>query len=82
MKTFLYLKLFSIPSFDPEQDRWVPVASMRSKRLAVGVAVVNRLVGFYTVVKALIYKLFVFEALCYRWIRWRTQTSNNGMLPP
>jgi hypothetical protein len=32
-------------SFDPEQDRWVLIASMKSKRLAVGVAVVNRLVN-------------------------------------
>lgn len=32
-------------SFDPEQDRWVLSASMKSKRLAVGVAVVNRLVS-------------------------------------
>lgn len=32
-------------SFDPEQDRWVLSASMKSKRLAVGVAVVNRLVN-------------------------------------
>lgn len=34
----------TIHSFDPEQDRWVLSASMKSKRLAVGVAVVNRLV--------------------------------------
>lgn len=31
-------------SYDPELDRWFVIAPMRSKRLAVGVAVVNRLV--------------------------------------
>lgn len=31
-------------SFDLEQDRWTLISPMRSKRLAVGVAVVNRLV--------------------------------------
>lgn len=35
--------LFNFCSFDPEQDRWTTVARMSSKRLAVGVAVVNRL---------------------------------------
>lgn len=40
---FLNLKI--INSFDPEQDRWFLIAPMRSKRLAVGVAVVNRLVS-------------------------------------
>lgn len=36
---------FFFISFDPDQDRWVQIASMKSKRLAVGVAVVNRLVS-------------------------------------
>lgn len=40
-------KVVSLCSYDPEQDRWFVIAPMRSKRLAVGVAVVNRLVSFY-----------------------------------
>lgn len=34
----------SVEFYDPECDKWFVVAQMRSKRLAVGVAVVNRLV--------------------------------------
>lgn len=41
---YLSTLIYEIYSFDPEQDRWVLIAPMRSKRLAVGVAVVNRLV--------------------------------------
>ncbi|XP_018319698.1 kelch-like protein 18 [Agrilus planipennis] len=40
-KTFkFYIPIFS---YDPEQDRWSWVKPMHTKRLAVGVAVVNRL---------------------------------------
>lgn len=40
-------KIVLLYSYDPEQDRWFVIAPMRSKRLAVGVAVVNRLVSFF-----------------------------------
>lgn len=33
----------SIISYDPDVDRWTSVKSMHTRRLAVGVAVVNRL---------------------------------------
>jgi hypothetical protein len=37
------MKIYNF-SFDPEQDRWMSISAMKAKRLAVGVAVVNRLV--------------------------------------
>lgn len=39
----LTFNFFLIISYDPDDDRWTIVQSMHSKRLGVGVAVVNRL---------------------------------------
>lgn len=35
--------LFSFSRYDPENDKWSPVAPMSTSRIGVGVAVVNRL---------------------------------------
>lgn len=40
---FIVLTVFSLRSYDPELDRWTNVKPMHSKRLAVAIAVVNRL---------------------------------------
>lgn len=39
----MMIDFFLINSYEPDQDRWTLIQPMHSKRLGVGVAVVNRL---------------------------------------